>query len=104
MTLDEKRRVIEVLLCAGAGWRFGKMPCATTLVNACDSFADYSESTRAPLFDAALKARRAVAREGYMGSHLGEMSPYAITAVEAAYRLISSSPQLRREFFGRGAK
>lgn len=102
MTLDEKRQVIEVLMCAAAPrvTADGTI-AATNLVNACDAFFDNGTPERRRLFDVSCARRRASANEHKWGSDsYRDGSPYALSAITAAYRLIESSPTLRREWFG----
>src|SRR5690349_1662046 len=101
MKLDEKRRVVEVLLCSASTFKWGSDLYAITLVNAADSFADMGDPKREQLFAPACAMRREIAFELHVhGGSRGDDSAYAHTALEAAYRLIESSPTLRREFFG----
>lgn len=85
MRIDEKRKVIEVLLCADNvfGQRIFNISETNTEQNAC--------------YSAFEKAGRDIWRHQL---NLG-LDEYWYTATEAAYRLIESSPTLRREWFGR---
>lgn len=91
MTIDEKREVIEVLLCAAS----------ITSPDKRTAWGDLSTPCRVidGVFTPAVKARHAVRDEGSRRARF-----YGWTAMEAAYRLIESSPTLRREWFGRGAQ
>lgn len=81
MTLAEKREVITVLLC---GWRGG---CSNV---GCRIGASRRAQRRAVKRRAALLSGRS--RETH--------EQWELAALEAAYRLIESSPQLRAEWFG----
>jgi len=94
MKLDEKRRVVEVLLCARneANRRILNLAARGSVGTPSDVRGEcYSafENVHAKWDQDAVDA-------------LGG-DEYWHTATEAAYRLIESSPTLRREFFG-GAK
>lgn len=90
MKLDDKRKVIEVLLCCGSGG----VPIFLAALDV--AFDDDSE--------------RRLNNEAY--SHFVRLDfsdisdaehhrlAYAQICLEAAYRLIESSPTLRREWFG----
>lgn len=80
MKLDEKRQVIEVLL-VGA-----KIGCPS---------AGYHLDYPRPVGARGARCRKEVQLD--LRSPLG----FEYLAIEAAYRLIESSPALRREWFGR---
>lgn len=88
MRIEEKRQVIEVLLCGRDedGVRILNITDEVAVTNAC--YSEF-EKARASLSDETLNLIR------------DEGSEYWHTATEAAYRLIESSPTLRREWFGR---
>ena len=94
MRLEERRQVIEVLLCAGMeggepiGYVAKRLGTPELVKIANDEWFGVSPSPYRPggQYDA--------------GSLLRQ---YELDACEAAYRLIESSPTLIREFFGRGA-
>jgi hypothetical protein len=83
--LDDKRKVIEVLLCAG-------MPGGEHIeyVAANIGLDDYMASARSAWWAADPSPHVAA----------GRLAQYELDACEAAYRLIESSPTLRREWFG----
>ncbi len=85
--LDEKRKVIEVLLLA-ASTRNGSVYSICAGVGESLVTGDRARDLRC----AALPAIDFL--EGKPGYY------YALSATEAAYRLIESSPTLRREWFG----
>lgn len=89
MTLDEKRKVIEVLLCSVA------LHGRQTTWDTCRILGHPDRGVVAMLANQLW--HQAFGRRYNDASH-------SDICLEAAYRLISSSPQLRREFFGRGAK
>lgn len=82
MTLAEKRLTIEVLLCAG---------CDANRVSLLDAglAVGFEVSTSSPVFEASY--RRIPPGQMRFGHRLSDV----------AYRLIESSPTLRREWFGR---
>lgn len=84
MKLDEKRKVIEVLLCS-----------ASSRVDSVFTVAIYSGEPKGIATQAMRFRRRA-----YSDMHCDLAYHYAQSATEAAYRLIESSPTLRREWFG----
>lgn len=92
MTLADKRTAIEALLCAAEPMDLGQWTDNTTLVYAMDAFHDNGDPRREAIFWPASKLRRKL-------QHDLELD-YPTSAQEAAYRLIESSPTLRREWFG----
>lgn len=87
MTLDDKRKAIEVLLCC-EHW------------NSHNAFESTWSTARA--IGAPLKIASQVAERWGETRHSDGMAIYshASICIEAAYRLIESSPLLRREWFG----
>lgn len=85
MTIDEKRQVIEVLLCAAS------QPGVS--VFHAKSWLGHMERVAVRAMD-----RRHAA---LMNLNADKGRWYTTSANEAAYRLIESSPTLRREWFGR---
>jgi hypothetical protein len=89
VTLDDKRKAIEVLLCTGDhGNPDGSVTVALDLeldgtVAADLAYESWATVDREPAFN------RDVTRETMSNAY-----------TEAAYRLIESSPTLRREWFG----
>lgn len=82
MTLDDKRKVIEVLLCASGS----QVVATVTVAQAAGvNLGLVLEATTPTYRDAPSRTR------GYY---------YAHRQIEAAYRLIESSAVLRREWFG----
>lgn len=88
MTLADKREAIEVLLCAGMDpdGMWGTTGEAARAINA----------SRA----ADLGASRAW-QECRAGLSVDRFPEHGETCIEAAYRLIESSPRLRREWFSK---
>lgn len=80
MKLDDKRKVIEVLLCAGPPPRPGCSETSASLGHGRDAAWTAIE----------LWGKAFISHDG----------TYPEIAAEAAYRLIESSPTLRREWFG----
>lgn len=85
MNIDEEQAAIEVLLCAGDP-------------DNPQGISDIAESTEAM---PAYEARLAVEKERCGGRAPIDDIYYCDDCLEAAYRLIESSPTLRREWFGR---
>lgn len=85
MTLDEKRKVIEVLLCAS------------------DVAKRYIVADVADWIGAQIRVKT-VAHGAWWeidpSPYLWDEIQYELDSTEAAYRLIESSPTLRREWFG----
>lgn len=101
MKLEEKRRVVEVLLCCGD-------PATGDI--AADNWHEHMHLSL-ETFAAADQAWDAVHEawvDRYLSGHCdAPIDPSVESAAgytEAAYRLIESSPTLRREWFGRGAR
>lgn len=93
MTLDDKRKVIEVLLCAGD-------PDEADSI--CD-LMDASDDESVRISSAASAARREISRDRHgHGGMLVSCDTYEDDCLCAAYRLIESSPTLRKEWFGKG--
>ena len=88
MKLDDKRKVIEVLLCCGDP---GHVDGTRQVVDALDMPSAYQS--------AAFRAWSPVEREPMYRDAWFEPS-ISEAYTEAAYRLIESSPTLRREWFG----
>lgn len=84
MKLDEKRKVIEVLLCASD-------PSSSAIPGTA-----YSIGVDQGIAEAASNLWWAVQPSPHEAMDLG----YEIDACEAAYRLIESSATLRKEWFG----
>lgn len=82
MTLDDKRKVIEVLLCASYGNDTVSLREAESAIECPRSASDEAsdESHRLDLVSKTLRVSHRYARQ--------------------AYRMIESSPTLRREWFG----
>lgn len=83
MRLADKRKVIEVLLCAADEW-------APSIVVVADT--QWAKM-------AAVEARQRADRD-YNRLRPPRFVTYTEECVEAAYRIIESSPTLRREWFG----
>jgi len=84
--LDERCKVIEVLLCdADVYSTYEALRSVTNLIG-----------LRYRLGLAAQRAIDAVLSD----TPVGQMTKYRTTRITAAYRLIESSPTLRREWFG----
>jgi hypothetical protein len=86
VTLADKRKVIEVLLCAAEIGPLSNQQSALAVAE------------RDPGFVAAHRLRAVLELE-YIDAET-EMPSYREACTEAAYRLIESSPVLRREWFG----
>lgn len=86
MTLGEKRQVIEVLMCIGDPWKCDVVPENACSIVGCSALV-------AGLADLAWED---VDAYDYDCTQEGACADYT----EAAYRLIESSPTLRREWFG----
>jgi hypothetical protein len=87
MTLADRRKVIEVLLCCGQN------PCAEFMQETTDTTARsivVSKHIAVGAHRQWLSTRRST--DGW--------PPHAEICITAAYRLIESSPTLRREWFG----
>ena len=82
MKIDDKRKVIEVLLCAAGAWT----------ISTIDVAADFG----VPL-DALMQPVELTYQDAPVGTRGVR---YTDRQIEAAYRLIESSPTLRREWFG----
>lgn len=87
MTLADKRKVIEVLLCCGQD------PCASQLRETTGGTARALEVERS-VDTEAHRQWLSVRRESMLALPHGDL------CITAAYRLIESSPTLRREWFG----
>lgn len=85
MKLDDKRRVIEVLLCCGHQETPNVYGVGKSLFDHCIAIAACEH-----------RSETLVRVESFSDLTLR----YHFTCVEAAYRLIESSPTLRREWFG----
>jgi hypothetical protein len=85
MTLDDKRAVIEVLLCSS--WERKPAASATAVM------LGYDSRVRRRASDARVNAATLYYSAGLIGT-------YSDDCTEAAYRLIESSQTLRREWFG----
>ena len=90
MKLDEKRQVIEVLLCGASARWVGYTEYPVGMWTAALHLEVDSRSAR---------RRWGLAHADY--SNGGYATTYMTICLEAAYRLIESSPTLRREWFGR---
>jgi hypothetical protein len=90
MTLADKRRVIEILLCCSCEWS----PDVT------DGAAEDAGHRAQRLKDAAGSAW-GNAYVDLCATHRCERVSHCEASTEAAYRLIESSPTLRREWFSR---
>lgn len=89
MTLDEKRKVIEVLLCCSCEWS----PDVTdSAARDAGHRSRRVESAASDEWRDAYGDLCAVVRDRQVYHHEA--------STEAAYRLIESSPTLRREWFG----
>lgn len=84
MNLENKRRVIEVLLCAAGEWA-SVIPVVAYEIGTMPGDAMFQRHRAARDYDA-LRPPRFIT--------------YTEECVEAAYRLIETSPTLRREWFG----
>lgn len=85
MKTDRKRKVVEALLCASGAWTVSTMQVAADFGVELDALTRPVEST-------------------YRDAPVGTPGVrYTDRQIEAAYRLIESSPTLIREFFHRSA-
>ena len=90
MTLDDKRKVIETLLsCSDES-----SPDVTD--SAADDLGHRSKQVKIMAGNAWGEAYRDIC-----ATHRGDCVYHFEASIEAAYRLIESSPTLRREWFGR---
>jgi hypothetical protein len=90
VTLADKRKVIEALL------------CGSTFFNEIGVSASASRLGLTPRLQSRAMREREAVKDESLG--LGLFVSYSHTACEAAYRLIESSPTLIREWFGRSAR
>ena len=88
MKLEDKRKVIEVLLVAATPWNPEVFGAAVALC--------IDEWLGGPIGQAAASLYMST-----MDQFFDDDASYAQAATEAAYRLIESSPTLIREWFGR---
>lgn len=88
MKIDDRRGVIEMLLCAGD-------PDETLGIGDICLLDDALH-----LFEFAVIQRQGACRDVHRDNRYGALDCYEDDCLEAAYRLIESSPTLRREWFG----
>lgn len=81
MTVAEKRKVVEVLLCG-------------------TDFCGPNIEQMEPWFDAVTRARAVCLQSAIVAEMPLAYADIEFDTCEAAYRLIESSPTLRREWFG----